>query len=143
MMVTILKELTPTYYGGNLVGNMADQKVLEALLRHHLPACSESLQSNEVPAQSALTLPSHHALRLPGEHGYDRYTVAPLAVCQRIADRDGASCVGHFLPRWTGGLRLKRRQPTTKLFQEDNIGIFIKVLKWSWSAIGPIDFSIG
>jgi hypothetical protein len=106
VMVTILKELTPTYYGGNLVGNMADQKVLEALLRHHLPACSESLQSNEVPAQSALTLPSHHALRLPGEHGYDRYTVAPLAVCQRIADRDGASCVGHFLPRWTGGLRL-------------------------------------
>lgn len=66
------QELTPTYYSGNLVGNMADLKVpiwlllppgrlvktpnmilvksevLESLLGQHLPACREALFSNEV-----------------------------------------------------------------------------------------------
>ena len=48
VMVTILGELVPHYYNGNLIGNMADQKVLEELLKNHLPACYEALQSNGV-----------------------------------------------------------------------------------------------
>ena len=53
VMVTILEKHTPTYYSGNLLGNMADQKVLEALLKENLPACWEALQSNEASARPA------------------------------------------------------------------------------------------
>lgn len=55
VMVTILTVLTPTYYSGNLAGNMADQMVLEGLLREHLPACNEALQSNEVTLDMVAT----------------------------------------------------------------------------------------
>ena len=99
VMVTILGELVPHYYNGNLIGNMADQRTLEQLLKQHLPACYEALQSNGVTMELFATqwllslyvnaLPTETVLRVWDVFFYDgREALMRIALAMFLQAQD-------------------------------------------------------